>query len=152
MPKRGDRTRCGPAPDEPLGHRFETGTQPFELLAGFVATVDYLDSIGWEAIVAHERGLGQRFLDGLPDRCRLYGLDRMADRVSTFAFNVDGLAPGEVAARLGERGFAVWHGNYYALAIMQRLGLEDGAVRVGFVHYNTAEEVDRLLAVLAQLE
>ena len=56
--------------------------------------------------------------------------------------------------RLGERGFAVWHGNYYALEVMKRLGLEDdgGAVRVGFVHYNTAEEVDRLLAELGRLE
>jgi len=62
------------------------------------------------------------------------------------------IAPGEVAARLGERGFAVWHGNYYALEVMKRLGLEDGAVRVGFVHYNTIEEVDRILDELARLE
>ncbi len=52
---------------------------------------------------------------------------------------------------LGERGFAVWHGNYYAVEIMERLGLPDGAVRAGFVHYNTSEEVDRLLAELAAL-
>lgn len=77
----------------------------------------------------------------------------MDGRVPTFAFTVDGLAPGEVAARLGERGFAVWHGNYYALEIMERLGLEDdGAVRVGLVHYNTLEEVDRLLEELSRLE
>ncbi len=71
-----------------------------------------------------------------------------------FAFSVDGIASGEAAARLGERGFAVWHGNYYALEVMKRLGLEDdgGAVRVGFVHYNTSDEVDRLLAELARLE
>jgi cysteine desulfurase family protein (TIGR01976 family) len=141
-----------PAPVEPFGARFETGTQPFELLAGMVAAIEYVESIGWDAIQTHERDLGQRFLDGLPARCRLYGPDRMDGRVPTFAFNVDGLPPGEVAARLGERGFAVWHGNYYALEIMQRLGLEDGAVRVGFVHYNTAGEVNRLLHELTRLE
>jgi cysteine desulfurase family protein (TIGR01976 family) len=141
-----------PQADEPVGHRFETGTQAFELLAGFVAAIEYIDSIGWEAIQTHERALGQRFLDGLPDRCHLYGPDRMDGRVPTFAFNVDGLPPAEVAARLGERGFAVWHGNYYALEVMERLGLEDGAVRVGLVHYNTADEVDRLLDELARLE
>ena len=77
----------------------------------------------------------------------------MDKRVPTFAFNVDGLPPGEVAARLGERGFAVWHGNYYAMEVMERLGLADGgAVRVGIVHYNTEDEVDRLLAELERLE
>ncbi len=143
-----------PQSDEPLGHRFETGTQPFELLAGFVAAVEYIDGIGWEAIQTHERALGQRFLDGLPDRCHLYGLDGMDNRVPTFAFNIDGLAPGEVAARLGERGFAVWHGDYYALEVMRRLGLDEsgGAVRVGVVHYNLPDEVDLLLAELERLE
>jgi cysteine desulfurase family protein (TIGR01976 family) len=141
-----------PAPDEPLGHRFETGTLPHELLAGFVAAVDYVESIGWDAIVAYERELGTRFLDGLPQSCRLCGLPTMEGRVPTFAFTVDGLSPAEVAVRLGELGFAVWSGNYYALEVMQRLGLDDGAVRVGIVHYNTADEVDRLLDALARLE
>jgi cysteine desulfurase family protein (TIGR01976 family) len=141
-----------PASDEPLGRRFETGTQPHELLAGFVAAVEYIGSIGWEAIQAHERELGRRFLDGLPPTVRLHGPSTMEGRVPTFAFNVDGLPPGEVAVRLGERGFAVWHGNYYAVEVMKRLGLEDGAVRVGFVHYNTTDEVDRLLDELARLE
>jgi cysteine desulfurase family protein (TIGR01976 family) len=141
-----------PAPDEPLGHRFETGTLPHELLAGFVVAVEYLDSIGWDAIVAYERELGARFLDGLPPNCRLHGLPTMEGRVPTFAFSVDGLAPAEVAARLGELGFAVWAGNYYALEVMKRLGLDDGAVRAGFVHYNTTDEIDRLLDALARLE
>jgi cysteine desulfurase family protein (TIGR01976 family) len=143
-----------PQSNEPIGHRFETGTQPFELLAGFVAAVEYIESLGWNDIVAWERELGARFLAGLPDAIRLHGLPTMEGRVPTFAFSVDGLGAAEAAARLGERGFAVWHGNYYALEIMKRLGLEDGggAVRVGFVHYNTAEEVDRLLAELARLE
>jgi selenocysteine lyase/cysteine desulfurase len=90
----------------------------------------------------------------MPPNVRLYGLPTMDGRVPTFAFSVDGIAASEAAARLGERGYAVWHGNYYALEVMKRLGLEDdgGAVRVGFVHYNTGEEVDRLLAELARLE
>jgi cysteine desulfurase family protein (TIGR01976 family) len=141
-----------PQPEQPLGHRFETGTQPFELLAGMVAAIEYVESIGWDAIVSWERELGQRFLDGLPDGCRLHGLPSMDGRVPTFAFTVDGLSSAEVASRLGERGFAVWHGNYYALEIMKRLGLEDGAVRVGLVHYNTVDEVDRLMDELARLE
>jgi cysteine desulfurase family protein (TIGR01976 family) len=140
-----------PAAAEPLGHRFETGTLPHELLAGFVAAVEYIDSIGWEAIQAHEQELGQRFLDGLPDSCMLYGLKSMDGRVSTFAFNVEGRSPRAVAAHLGERGLAVWQGNYYAVEVMKRLGLDEGAVRAGIVHYNTADEVDRLLAELALL-
>jgi cysteine desulfurase family protein (TIGR01976 family) len=142
-----------PQSSEPFGHRFETGTQPFELLAGMVAAVEYVESIGWPAITSWERTLGERFLDGLPESCRLHGLPTMEGRVPTFAFTVDGLGSGEVAGRLGERGFAVWSGNYYALEIMKRLGLEDGgAVRVGLVHYNTLEEVDRLLEELTRLE
>jgi len=142
-----------PAPDEPLGHRYETGTLPHELLAGFVAAVDYVGSLGWDAIVGYERDLGERFLRGLPERCRLYGLPSMNGRVPTFALTIDGIAPDEAARRLGQRGLAVWQGNYYALEVMKRLGLEDsgGAVRVGIVHYNTAEEVDRLLAELEKL-
>jgi len=137
-----------PASNEPLGHRFETGTLPHELLAGFVAAVEYVDSIGWEAIQAHERELGQRFLDGLPDSCTLYGVNSMDRRVSTFAFNVEGQSPRAVAERLGERNIAVWQGNYYAVEVMKRLGLDEGAVRAGIVHYNTADEVDRLLGEL----
>ena len=140
-----------PAPNEPVGARFETGTLPHELLAGFVACVEYIESIGWEAIQTHERALGQRFLDGLPAHCRLFGLPQMDNRVTTFAFTVEGLAPRAVAERLGEREIAVWDGDYYAVEVMQRLGLEAGAVRAGFVHYTTAGEVDRLLATLAEL-
>ncbi len=140
-----------PAADHPAGARFETGTLQHELLAGFVAAVDYIDSLGWDAIVAHERELGERFLDGLPERCRLHGLPTMEGRVPTFAFQVEGLSPLEAATRLGERGFAVWYGNYYAVEVMKRLGLEEGAVRAGFVHYNTHEEIDRFLEALTAL-
>jgi cysteine desulfurase family protein (TIGR01976 family) len=135
----------------PADSRFETGTLAHELLAGFTAAVRYLDEIGWEFVQSHERELGQQFLDGLPETCRLYGIPRMEGRVPTFAFNVDGVAPESAAGHLGERGFAVWHGNYYAQEIMERLGLPDGAVRVGIVHYNTEDEVDRLLDVLRDL-
>ena len=140
-----------PAPEEPLGQRFETGTQQHELLAGFVACVDFVRSVGWDAIAPHERRLGERFLAGLPDACTLHGLPTMEGRVPTFALSIAGVGPREAATRLGERGFAVWHGNYYAVEIMERLGLPEGAVRVGFVHYNTDEEVDRLLAALEEV-
>jgi cysteine desulfurase family protein (TIGR01976 family) len=141
-----------PAANEPLGHRFETGTLPHELLAGFVAAVDYVRGLGWSAIRAHERALGERFLAGLPERCTLYGLPTMEGRVPTFAFRVAGLAPREAAEQLAERHIAVWDGDYYAVEVMARLGLQpEGAVRAGFVHYNTADEVDRLLATLEEM-
>jgi cysteine desulfurase family protein (TIGR01976 family) len=140
-----------PAPEFPPGARFETGTMPFELLAGFVAAVDYVHSIGWDAIVAWERELGTRFLEGLPGHVRLYGLPTMESRVPTFCFDVEGRTPQEAAELLGAQGIAVWHGNYYAVAVMERLGLPDGAVRAGIVHYNTADEVDRLLDALDDL-
>src|SRR5207253_118911 len=140
-----------PAADHPLGHRYETGTLAHELLAGFVAAVDYYRSIGFDAMSAWERELGERFLAGLPESCRLWGLPTMEGRVATFAITHARRSPEEVAAFLGDRGIAVWHGNYYALEVMRRLGLPDGAVRVGIVHYNTAEEVDRLLAALHEL-
>ena len=66
-----------PAANEPVGHRFELGTSQHELLAGFVAAVDYVDSLGWDAMLAHERALGERFLDGLPETIELYGIRGM---------------------------------------------------------------------------
>jgi cysteine desulfurase family protein (TIGR01976 family) len=140
-----------PADDFPVARRFETGTLAHELLAGFVAAVDYLGEIGWDFILEHERALGQRFIAGLPERCRLYGIPTMDGRVPTFAITHESLSPEEAATRLGENGFAVWHGNYYAVEIMKRLGLDDGAVRIGIVHYNTEDEVDGLLEALSRL-
>ena len=140
-----------PAPNEPLGQRFETGTQPHELLAGFVAAVEYLDDVGWDAIHAHERELGQRFLDGLPAFIALHGLPTMDGRTPTFALSLPGRSPFEAAEVLAARDIAVWAGNYYAVEVMERLGLPEGALRVGFVHYNTADEVDRVLAALERL-
>jgi cysteine desulfurase family protein (TIGR01976 family) len=140
-----------PAPDEPLGHRFETGTQAHELLAGFVAAVAYIDSLGWEAIVAHERSLGERFLAGLPDSFELHGLPTMEGRVPTFALTHPEHTSAALAERLAELGIAAWHGNYYALEVLRALGLEErgGALRIGVMHYNTAGEIDRLLEALA---
>ena len=76
----------------------------------------------------------------------------MQGRVATFCVSVDGVTPAEAARRLAERGFAVWDGSYYAHEVMPRLGLPDGAVRIGFVHYNTPAEVDGVLAALKGLE
>jgi cysteine desulfurase family protein (TIGR01976 family) len=140
-----------PSANDPVSHRFETGTLAHELLAGCTAAIEYVESIGWDAIVAWERELGQRFLDGLPDAFRLYGLPSMDGRTPTFALTHAERSPDELAASLAERDIAAWPGNYYALEIMERLGLTDGCLRVGIVHYNTAEEVDRLLAALAEL-
>src|SRR5581483_4970768 len=85
--------------------RFETGTLPYELLAGFSATIAYLDSIGGlPAIRDHERELGTRFLAGLPEGVTLYGPPTMEGRVPTFLLNVDGAPAGDVARRLGARG------------------------------------------------
>jgi cysteine desulfurase family protein (TIGR01976 family) len=140
-----------PADPFPVGHRYETGTLAHELLAGFVATVEYLEDVGWEFVTTHEHELGERFLEGLPDVWTLHGIPSMDSRVPTFSITHDELSPQEAATQLGERGFAVWDGNYYAVEIMKRLGLDDGAVRVGIVHTNTAGEVDGLLAALAEL-
>ncbi len=136
----------------PADHLFETGTQPHELLAGFVAAADYLHDIGWETIAERERALARQFLDGLPADWTLHGIPTLEDRVATFSITHASIPPAEAAERLGERGFAVWHGDYYAVEIMERLGLADGAVRIGIVHYNTEDEVSRLLDALATVE
>jgi cysteine desulfurase family protein (TIGR01976 family) len=137
-----------PAPDLPAGHRHETGTLAHELLCGFVAAVEYLQSVGWKFIREHETALGQRFLDGLPARWTLHGPPTMEGRVSTFAISAAEESPAAAATRLAEAGFALWHGDYYAPEVMAHLGLPDGALRVGIVHTNTEDEVDRLLAEL----
>ncbi|HWG56331.1 MAG TPA: cysteine desulfurase-like protein [Gaiellaceae bacterium] len=141
-----------PSADDPVGNRFQHGTQQHELLAGFVACVAYVESVGWDAIVGHETALGQRFLDGLPEPVELFGLRTMEGRVPTFCFNIPGLGPEAAATELARRDIAVWHGDYYAVEVMRHLGLgEPGAVRAGIVHYNTEVEVDRLLEALREL-
>ena len=151
-----DRVR--PSAETPHGHRFETGTQSHEAVAGTVAAVDYLRSLGdgsldvaFERIQAHEDALGGRFLDGFPETGELYGMRSVEGRTPTFCFNLRGQSPRAVAERLGERGLYVWDGDYYALEPMRALGLSDsgGAVRAGFLHYTTLDEVDRLVEALA---
>ena len=142
-----------PAPDEPVARRFETGTLAHELLAGFVAAVEYLDDVGWDFDASeHERDARP----AVPRRacpsaggCTARRRWRAASRRSRSPTSRS--RPRAAATQLGERGFAIWDGNYYAVEIMKRLGLPDGAVRVGIVHYNTADEVDRLLAALGEL-
>jgi cysteine desulfurase family protein (TIGR01976 family) len=143
--------KARPAPVDPLGRRFETGTLPYELLAGFNATIDYLHEVGgMDAIVPYERALGQRFLDTIPESVTIYGLPTLEGRVPTFLVNVEGAPAAEVATRLGERGIGVWaHDSWYSLNLYRRLGYDGYAVRIGFIHYNTAEEVDRLVSELA---
>jgi cysteine desulfurase family protein (TIGR01976 family) len=165
-----------PAHDEPP-HKFETGTPSFEALAGATAAIEYLASVGrrfgeggrpagrrgelvagMEAIRTYERALCGRLLDGLATirGLRVYGItdpERMDRRVPTVSFTMEGMKPHEIAAALGRAGIFCWDGNFYALAVTERLGLEahGGLVRVGLVHYNTADEVNRLLEALAGL-
>lgn len=159
-----------PASDA-LPHAFETGTQNHEGFAGWIAAVDYLASLGGGgadrrtalteafdgAVASWEAGLSRRFLDGVAAIAgvNLYGIadtERIRERTPTFAVRVGDRPPSETAKALAERGIFVWDGNYYALELMERLGLEDtgGAVRIGFCHYNTIDEVDRVLEALAE--
>jgi selenocysteine lyase/cysteine desulfurase len=153
-----------PADDVPP-HKFETGTKNHEGLAGTTAAVNYLVDLGAEfgtpfaeqypefegrrlhlktamsAIRAYERPLAERLISGL---MAIPGV---------VAFTLEGYTPRQVAERLGGEGIFVWDGNYYALAVTERLGVEEsgGMVRVGIAHYNTNAEVDRLLAVVDDL-
>ena len=137
-----------PAADEPVAHRFETGTLSHEAIAGTTAAVEYLEMLGWDAIQAHERELGQRFVAGLPEPYRVHGAPTMDGRVPTFSLTHPERSPDEIAAALAGRSMATWPGNFYAVEVMEKLGLPEGTLRIGFVHYNTAEEVDRLLTAL----
>jgi selenocysteine lyase/cysteine desulfurase len=155
--------------------RWEWGTLNHELLAGVTACVDYLADLGrrysagqhsamsrredilsaYRAIHAHERDLMGRMLRGLSDitGLRLYGISdaaRLEQRCPTFAVRIPGHTPLELATELGQRGIFTWDGNYYALNLTERLGVEQdgGFLRIGFVHYNTEEEVDRVLEAL----
>lgn len=170
-----------PAPTS-IPDKFETGTQSFEAIAGARAAVDYiawlgaefggdfagdLDSLsgrrldlrrGMSALRAYEQELFSRLLKGLLELegIQIYGIteaSRLGLRAPTAAFTLAGHRPEEVARRLGEAGINVWDGNYYALALMERLGLEEhgGAVRVGLAHYNTSQEVDRCLDALKRI-
>ena len=95
--------------------------------------------------------MGTRFLAGLPGPYRVHGARTMDSRVPTFSVTHPQRTPDELAAALGDRGLATWPGNFYAVEVMERLGLPAGTLRIGFVHYNTTEEVDRLLGALREL-
>jgi selenocysteine lyase/cysteine desulfurase len=96
----------------------------------------------------YERGLGQHFLDALPDSVTVYGLQTMEGRVPTFLLNVEGVPAAEVATTLAERGYGVWaHDSWYSLGMP--FPYPGDAVRVGFLHYNTVEEVDGFVGELA---
>lgn len=140
-----------PAPTEPIGRRFETGTMPYEQLAGFTAAVAY-----WEAVDAggaghaHTRALGQRFLDGLPSNVTLIGPPTSDDRIPTFLLRIDGQDAAETSEELVARGFNVTASeHFYCLGLREPIGGK--AVRVGIFHYNTAAEVDALLSALREL-
>ena len=145
--------KARPAGTTPVGRKFETGTAPYELLAGFSATIAYLDSLGGlEPLRDYERALGQRFLDTIPDSVTVYGLQTMEGRVPTFLINVDGVPAAEVATTMAARGYGVWaHDSWYSLGLRERLPYPQDAVRVGFIHYNTVEEVDGFVAELRNL-
>jgi cysteine desulfurase family protein (TIGR01976 family) len=163
-----DRVR--PAGELPAGHRFETGTMSHEALAGVQAAIDFLASLGEGAdrrtkldaafrdIVAYEAALTARMLDGLAEvpGMTLYGITdpaRAGERTPTFTFTLPGITPRQVCEQLAERGILGWDGNYYALGIMDRLGLEGrgGATRLGFLRYTTEEEVDRTLEAVGEI-
>src|SRR5580765_1028819 len=163
-----------PAPDSPPD-RWGTGTQVQELIAGIGAAVDYLAEVGRRcdpaakdrrsALLAaycatrqHEMALLSRLVQGLlaiPD-LRFFGISdpkQFHQRCSTVSLRLANYTPTEIAAFLGERGIFTWDGNYYALNLTERLGVEaiGGLLRIGLVHYNTLEEVDRLLAALQDI-
>lgn len=162
-----------PADDRPP-YKFETGTLNHEGIAGTRAAVEYLAQIsnvrsqiskrrervaaGLAAIQEYEKTLSARLISGLQQikGVKIWGVtdpQRLDHRVPTVSFTLEGHHPRQIAEHLGRRGINVWDGNYYALAIMERLGLEEkgGMVRVGPVHYNTVEEIDRLLEELEAL-
>ncbi|HVE64680.1 MAG TPA: cysteine desulfurase-like protein [Mycobacteriales bacterium] len=146
--------------------RFETGTSQLELLAGLTASVDYLASLSrgpgtrrarlvdaMTTIASYEAELMRLLLDGLEAAPAVSLVGRPRRRTPTVALTLAGSSPDEVAKSLGADGICVWSGDYYARELMQALGLaaSGGAVRVGLVHYNTADEVRRLLGALAAL-
>jgi cysteine desulfurase family protein (TIGR01976 family) len=145
--------KARPAASDPIGRAFEPGTASYELLAGFSATIAYLESIGgMEAVAAYERELGGHFLDALPAGTTVYGEQSMDGRVPTFLLNLDGVDAVDAVRQLGERGYGVWaHDNWYSLGLREKLPYPGSAIRVGLIHYNTVEEIDGFAGELASL-
>jgi cysteine desulfurase family protein (TIGR01976 family) len=147
--------------------KWEAGTPSFEALAGVTAAIDVLGTLGtgdprrerlltaMASVHDHTSGLARRFLDGIAglDGVHLFGSTDERSRTPTFAITVDGLAPRDVARRLGDLGIHVWDGHFYALEAIRRLGVADsgGVVRIGFLSYTTPGEVDRVLDALETL-
>jgi cysteine desulfurase family protein (TIGR01976 family) len=157
------------APDDDPD-RWESGTQSHEAMAGTIAAIEYIAEIGgggdrrdavrrgYAAFEAHERELATRFLDGIAGlaNVRLLGIAdpaRIDERTPTFALRVGDQHPLDTSRQLGDRGIFTWEGHYYAIEVFERLGLlqTGGAVRIGFCHYHTLDEVDRVLETLADL-
>jgi cysteine desulfurase family protein (TIGR01976 family) len=153
-----------------LPDRWMTGTQNHEGIAGTVAAIEHIATLGadgttgrerivsaFAAIGEYERGLSEQLITGLGaiDGVRIWGITdpaRFDERVPTLSITHDRHPPVAIAKRLGEQGIFVWEGNYYALPLSEALGLEpDGTVRIGLLHYNTAAEVDRLLEAIRGL-
>jgi cysteine desulfurase family protein (TIGR01976 family) len=145
--------KARPAGSTPVGRKFETGTAPYELLAGFSATIAYLESLGGMRVLRdYERELGRRFMETVPESVTIYGLPTMEGRVPTFLLNVEGVPAADVATTMAERGYGVWaHDTWYSLGLRDRLPYPQDAVRVGFIHYNTVDEVDGFVRELEAL-
>jgi cysteine desulfurase family protein (TIGR01976 family) len=162
-----------PASDD-VPDRWETGTKNHEGLAGVTAAIEYLAELGqrikpattrraalvhaMEAIKAYERGLSEQLIAGLLaiPGLTFYGISdpaRFDMRTPTVAVRLAGCTPRELADALGRRGIFCWDGNYYAINLTERLGVEadGGMLRIGLVHYNTAEEIELLLEALNEL-
>jgi cysteine desulfurase family protein (TIGR01976 family) len=139
-----------PSPDA-VPDRWELGTLPFESLAGVRAAAEYMLSMEWEAVRAHEDALLATALEGLASMRHVTLHGRAPDRTATLMFSVAGMSATAVASALADQRIAVWDGNYYALELARHLGLEAGAVRAGFVHYNDEADAERLLAAVADL-
>jgi len=160
---------------EKLPDRWETGTQNHECMAGVTAAIDYIAEVGryhgsgittrreaivtaYEVFQQYERELAELLISGLLDIPGLtfYGITdpaKFAQRTPTVAIRLEGYTPRDLAMRLGEHGIFTWDGNYYAINLAERLGVQQsgGMLRIGLAHYNTAEEVHRLLAELRSL-
>ena len=158
-----------------IPNRWEWGTLNHECIAGITACVDYLADLGrradpsastrrsallaaYKAIQQHERELMERLISGLLviPGLKLYGIhnpQRFNQRCPTVAVRIAGWTPLQLATKLGERGFFTWDGNYYALNLTERLNVEKdgGFLRIGLAHYNTTEEVERLLSALREI-
>ncbi|MGB9433337.1 MAG: cysteine desulfurase-like protein [Candidatus Acidiferrum sp.] len=157
-----------------IPERWEAGTQVHELIAGIGAAVEYIAELGrhsdpsvvtrrealaaaYRTTVAYERRLVSRLIEGLQSisGVRIYGItdpSRFEERCSTLSLRIGNHHPTTIAAFLGERGIFTWDGNYYALNLTERLGVESqgGMLRIGLVHYNTLDEVERLLTALRE--